>query len=84
MTVAPLNPEPVGTHERERERPDVSGDACRVEQGTPAHFLYASGARTSQPESSGREEPFMAVLVPLDQETVVPAIDGVGGSSIAQ
>src|SRR4029077_8359404 len=69
VSVAPVDPEPVGAHQREGPGPDVARDRVRLEQAAPGHLLDASGAGTGQPELPGGIEPGMAVRVPLDEDT---------------
>ena len=77
VSVTPLDPEPVGTHEGYAQGPDVGRHGCRIEERSAAHLLYTRGTRTSQPQRSGGKEALMAVLVPLDLQAVVLAINGV-------
>ena len=55
-----------------------AGTRCRIEQGAAAHLLDAGGAGTGQPKLAGRKEALMTLLIPLDEDAVVPAVDGVG------
>jgi hypothetical protein len=78
MSITPVDAQSVSTNELERYRPDVCRYPDRVQQRAAAHLLNAAGAGTGQAEGAGRKESGVTVLVPFDQETVVPAIDGVG------
>jgi hypothetical protein len=77
MAITPLHPETVGAHQRNGQWFDVGRDSSRIEQRTPAHLLDAPGTGTGQPEKSRGKEALMADVIPLYEEAVVPAIDGV-------
>src|SRR4051812_8007304 len=78
MAVAPVDSESISPNQLERERTDVGWNRPGVEERAATHFLDAGGAGARQPERSSRKEPLMSLLVPLDEEPVVSAVDGVG------
>jgi hypothetical protein len=78
MTITPGDSQTVGAYQLERDRPNIGGNSRRVEQGATTHLLDAPGTRTSQAQGAGGKEPLMTVLVPLDEQAVVAAVDGVG------
>jgi hypothetical protein len=75
MSVTPVNPDSVGSHQCHRRGTDVGRDRERIEQWPAAHLLDATGARTSEAKGAGREEPLVAALIPLDTETVIGSVD---------
>src|SRR5918995_440442 len=77
MSITPLDLEPVGTHQGYAQGPDVSRNGCRIEQRSATHLLYTRRTGTSQPQRSGGIEALMSILVPLDLQPVVLAINGV-------
>lgn len=78
VTIAPVDSQAVGTHQPNRYRPNVARHTRGVQQGTPAHLLHAPGTGAGQAKRTGGEEAHVPVLVPFDEEAVVPAINGVG------
>jgi hypothetical protein len=78
VAIAPLDFEPIGTNQGNRDRPDIRRYGGRVQDRAAAHLLHASCTRTSQAQVAGRKEAFMAALVPFNTKPVVLAIDGVG------
>jgi hypothetical protein len=78
VTIAPINPDPVGAYEGDTGGPDIRGNGGGVEQWPAAHLLDASGAGTGQAEGTRRIESLMGSLLPFDEDSVVAAIDGVG------
>jgi len=77
VPITPVNPKAVPPDQLERRRPDIERHARDIEQRTAAHLLDTHGTGTGEAEGSSREESDVALLVPLDEQSVVPAIDGV-------
>ena len=78
VAVAPLHPEAVGADQRERDRPDVGGNECGVEQRPRRSSRPRRRRRGRRGAGHGRDRAPGARLVPLDREAVVPPGDGVG------
>lgn len=78
MAVAPVDPEPVGSHQLDGHGPDVCRDPGGVEQGPASHLLDALGAGAGQAELPGGVERLVASAIPVEQEAVVPTRDGLG------
>ena len=79
VAVAPLHPEPVGPDQPHRAAAGCPpGTAAGIEQGPPGHLLDAVRAGAGQPQRPGGVERPVPLLVPLDEQPVVPAGDGVG------
>jgi hypothetical protein len=77
VSIAPVYPEAVRPHEGQRHRFDVRRHVVAIQEGTPTHFLDAAGAGTGQAERAGGKESPVPLVVPLDQDAVVAAVDGV-------
>ena len=78
MSVTPLDPEPVSTHQSNADGTDIGRYGCRIEQRSATHFFDAPSAGACEPERPSGIEADMTVLVPFDLQAVVLAIDGVG------
>ncbi len=77
VAIAPLDLDTVGTHQSDAQGPDVGRYSRRIEERSATHLLYTRCTGTSQPQRSGGIEALMSVLVPLDLQPVVLAINGV-------
>src|SRR5438093_8863733 len=78
MSIAPVDAQPVGTHQLERNRADIDRHPGRIKQRSSAHLLDAAGAGARQTKRTSSKESHMAGLVPLDEEAVVAPVDRVG------
>ena len=77
MSITPLDLDAVGTHQSDAQRPDVGRHSRRIEERSATHLLYTRCTGTSQPQRPSGIEAHMTVLVPLDLQPVVLAINGV-------
>src|SRR5215213_3708619 len=77
VPITPVNPEAIAADQLERRRPNIERHARSIEQRTAAHLLDTRGTGTGEAEGSSREESDVAALVPLDEQSVVAAVDGV-------
>jgi len=77
MSITPLDLEPVGPYKSNADGPDAGRHSCGVEQRLAAHLLDTRRTGACQAEGAGGIEALMAVLVPLDVQTIVLTIDGV-------
>ena len=74
VSVAPVDPKSIGSHQGQRHWTNVGRDGGGVQDGPAGHFLDTGSAGTGQPEGTGREKALVPRLVPLNQQTVVPPI----------
>lgn len=77
MSITPLDPDAICTHESNGDRPDIPWDHSRIQKRPPADLLDAAGAGAVKTQRASRVEAFVTTLIPFDSETVVLAIDGV-------
>lgn len=75
VAVAPLNPEPISTHQGNLEWVNIRGNGGRVEQGPSGHLLDAGGAGARQPQVARGIEHRMPGNVPLDEKAVIASVD---------
>ena len=78
VAITPVHPETIGPNQSQAHWAYIGRYLCRIEQRVPADLLNAAGAGTRQPKQPGREEGLVALVIPLDENAVVAAVDGVG------
>jgi hypothetical protein len=78
MSITPLDLDAIGTHQSDAQGPDVGRHSGRIEERSATHLLNTRRTGTRQAERPSGIEALMSVLVPLDLQPVVLAIDGVG------
>lgn len=78
VSVTPVHPKTVRTDQSQRHRPDVGRHVARIEEGPSAHLFNAAGAGAGQAQHPGGEKALVPLVIPLDEDAVVPAVDGVG------
>src|SRR3954463_11708435 len=79
MPIAPLDPQTICTHQRDGDRANVGPHSAGFEQRPTGHLFDAAGAGARQPKLAGRKERLMSRGLPVDQKSIVPAGDAVGG-----
>src|ERR671913_2161028 len=77
VAIAPLDLDTVGTHQSDAQGPDVGRHSRRIEERSATHLLNTRRTGTCQAQRPSGIEAHMTVLVPLDLQPVVLAIDGV-------
>jgi hypothetical protein len=78
MSITPLDLDAVGTHQSDAQGPDVGRHSRRIEKRSATHLLNTRRTGTYLAQRPSGIEADMAVLVPLDLQPVILAIDGVG------
>ena len=78
VSVAPLDSQPVGSHQGHRQRSNTGRHPSWIQDRSPTHLLDARRTGTCEPELTSREKPLMASLLPFDEDPVITAGYGVG------